>query len=69
MPTLPCLMRGLAGREDGRNAVSIDEKNPGTFQCIDSVTIAIEEEDKPALIAIWVIRFLFCTFSTENDDA
>ncbi|MBP8672237.1 MAG: MaoC family dehydratase [Sphingomonadaceae bacterium] len=39
--------------------VSIEEKAPGTFQCIDDVTVEIEGENRPAMIATWVMRFLF----------
>ncbi|TNE40175.1 MAG: MaoC family dehydratase [Sphingomonadales bacterium] len=40
-------------------AFSIEEKAPGTFQCVDDVTVEIEGEAKPAMVATWVMRFIF----------
>tara|TARA_B110001454_G_scaffold160646_1_gene150075 strand:- start:4815 stop:5264 length:450 start_codon:yes stop_codon:yes gene_type:complete len=39
--------------------VSIEEKAPSTFQCIDDVTVEIEGETTPAMVATWIMRFLF----------
>ena len=34
--------------------VSIEEKRPGQWQFVHTVTVEIEGEDKPALIAEWI---------------
>lgn len=34
--------------------VSFDEKRPGQYQFVHDVTVEIEGEDKPALIATWI---------------
>lgn len=36
----------------------LEEKAPGTFQCIDEVTIEIEGGAKPAMAASWLTRFI-----------
>ena len=42
-------------RVRGRFAlVSFEEKRPGQFQFVHSVTVEIEGEDKPALLADWI---------------
>jgi len=38
---------------------SLEEKTLGTFQCRDDVTIEIEGEQKPAMVAIWITRLIF----------
>ncbi|MEZ5654523.1 MAG: MaoC family dehydratase [Sphingobium sp.] len=39
--------------------VSIEEKAPGTFQCIDDVTVEIGGVKKPAMVATWITRYIF----------
>jgi acyl dehydratase len=36
------------------NLVSFEEKRPGQYQFVHDVTVEIEGEDKPALIATWI---------------
>jgi acyl dehydratase len=37
--------------------LSLEEKRPGQWQQVNEYTIEIEGEDKPALIAEWVMQF------------
>jgi acyl dehydratase len=37
--------------------VSMEEKRPGQWQQLQEVTVEIEGEDKPALIAEWISQF------------
>jgi acyl dehydratase len=37
--------------------LSLEEKRPGQWQQVNGYTIEIEGEDKPALIAEWVMQF------------
>jgi acyl dehydratase len=37
--------------------VAIEEKSPGLFQQTNDMTVEIEGEEKPALVATWIIRF------------
>ena len=37
--------------------VSLEEKRPGQWQQLQEVTVEIEGEDKPALIAEWISQF------------
>lgn len=37
--------------------VALDEKRPGQWQQMQEVTVEIEGEDKPALIAEWISQF------------
>jgi acyl dehydratase len=46
---------GSGKRVRGRfTLTSLDEKRPGQFQFVHAVTIEIEGEDKPALVADWI---------------
>ena len=38
--------------------VSLEEKSPGSFQGADDVTVEIEGETKPAMTAIWLVRYI-----------
>ena len=55
LQSVRALVKGAGKRVRGRfTLTSLEEKRPGQIQFVHAVTVEIEGEDKPALIADWI---------------